>query len=136
MPFKIFEKGKYLPKETRCTFRREIPVDQLRPITPYPTGRSFGGSFPGTSCQATIMLSLWDEKGFRAEALIKLLLTYATPIQPSEIVNDWREPTISVPCQYHQRTSGSSIVLVLVLVFVIELGPWLWVKSVDPPWGC
>ena len=32
-------------------------------ITPYPTGRLFwGGADPGTSCQATIILSLWDEK--------------------------------------------------------------------------
>jgi hypothetical protein len=30
---------------------------------------------PGTSCLATIMLSLWDEDIRRAEALIKLALT-------------------------------------------------------------
>ena len=31
-------------------------------IIPCPTGRLFwGGALPGTSCQATIMLSLWDE---------------------------------------------------------------------------
>jgi hypothetical protein len=31
-------------------------------IIPYPTGRPFwGGGAPGTSCQATIMLSLRDE---------------------------------------------------------------------------
>ncbi len=36
---------------------------------------SFGGRFPGTSCQATIGLSLQDEKYIlRAEALIKLAL--------------------------------------------------------------
>jgi hypothetical protein len=34
--------------------------DSLRPIIPYPTGRFFRGTFPGTSCQATIVLSLRD----------------------------------------------------------------------------
>ena len=51
-----------VPKGTRRTFRREIIVGQLRPIIPHPTGRCFGGTlFPGTSCQATIMLSLRDK---------------------------------------------------------------------------
>jgi hypothetical protein len=40
---------------------------------PYGTVLSVG-AFPGTSCQATIMLSLWDEIIIRAEALIKLAL--------------------------------------------------------------
>ena len=36
--------------------------DQLRPIIPYPTGRFFfEGRFPGTSCLATISLSLRDK---------------------------------------------------------------------------
>ena len=35
--------------------------DYLRPIRPYPTGRFFrGDAFPGTSCQATIGMSLRD----------------------------------------------------------------------------
>ena len=41
---------------------------------------SFGGRFPGTSCQATISLSLRDEKYIlRAEALIKLALMGLKP---------------------------------------------------------
>jgi len=31
-------------------------------IIPYPTGRILTGLFPGTSCQATIILSLRDRK--------------------------------------------------------------------------
>ncbi len=54
-------------------FGEEDLRDSPRPIIPYPTGRSFGGRYPGTSCQATIVLSLRDEKYIlRAEALIKL----------------------------------------------------------------
>jgi hypothetical protein len=34
---------------------------------------------PGTSCLATILLSLWDEGILRAEALIKLALMGAQP---------------------------------------------------------
>jgi hypothetical protein len=36
-------------------------------------------AFPGTSCQATIMLSLWDENILGAEALIKLALMGLKP---------------------------------------------------------
>ena len=36
--------------------------DHLRPIIPYPTGRFLSGdAVPGTSCLATIMLSLRDK---------------------------------------------------------------------------
>ena len=35
--------------------------DQLRQIIPYPTGRFFRRRFPGTSCLATISLSLRDK---------------------------------------------------------------------------
>ena len=49
-----------LPKETPRTSRREIPVDQLRPIIPCPTVLS-RDAFPGTSCLATISLSLLDK---------------------------------------------------------------------------
>jgi hypothetical protein len=51
-----------LPKKARRTFRREIPLGLgLRPIIPCPAGRSYwGGAVPGTSCQATIGLSLRD----------------------------------------------------------------------------
>jgi hypothetical protein len=42
-------------------------VRTLTRIIPYPTGRLFGlAPVPGTSCLATIMLSLWDKtrRGF------------------------------------------------------------------------
>ncbi|MEA3205924.1 MAG: hypothetical protein QOG92_1607 [Verrucomicrobiota bacterium] len=39
---------------------------------PYGPGL-WGGAVPGTSCQATIILSLWEDR-FRSEALIKLAL--------------------------------------------------------------
>jgi hypothetical protein len=46
---------------TRHTFRREIPLGLAAPdhTVPYGTVPSMD-DFPGTSCQATIMLSLWD----------------------------------------------------------------------------
>ena len=38
-----------------------LTVMKVRPIIPYPTGRSFPGhAFPGTACQATIGVSLRD----------------------------------------------------------------------------
>jgi hypothetical protein len=54
--------------------------DSLRPIIPYPTGRFFRAidalslahgrdAFPGTSCQATIVLSLPDKNHSPIEAL-------------------------------------------------------------------
>jgi hypothetical protein len=52
---------------TGCTYRIElwpymggIAKDYLRPIIPYPTGRFFLRTSPGTSCQATIGVSLRD----------------------------------------------------------------------------
>src|ERR1700738_1852242 len=44
-------------------------------IIPHPSGRLFwGGAGPGTSCQATIMLSPLGRNTFRAEGLIELAL--------------------------------------------------------------
>ncbi len=61
-------------------FRRGDLRHQLQSIIPYPTGRFFGGRFPGTSCQATIVLSLRDEKYIlRVEALVKLALMGLQP---------------------------------------------------------
>jgi hypothetical protein len=60
-------------KKRDAYFDDQYLWDQLCPIIPYPTGRFFGGTLPGTSRQATIMLSLWDEKiprrGFDAYGL-------------------------------------------------------------------
>jgi hypothetical protein len=42
-------------------------------------GRGYFPHNPGTSCLATIVLSLWDEDVLRAEALIKLKLVGVNP---------------------------------------------------------
>ncbi len=64
---------------------------RIRCVRSYRTLRdgSFGGRFPGTSCQATISLSLRDEKYIlHAEALIKLALMSAYPgVLSSELIN-------------------------------------------------
>ena len=51
-----------LPKETRRTFRREIPVGSAAPDHTVPSGTVLSrDAFPGTSCLATISLSLRDK---------------------------------------------------------------------------
>jgi hypothetical protein len=51
-------------------------------------------AFPLTSCQATIMLSLWDEIHLRAEALIKKALMGLKP---------WAEPPVPFGTKNHPK---------------------------------
>jgi hypothetical protein len=56
-----------------CNHR--IKVRTPARIRPYPTGRLFwGGTFPGTSCQATIILSLRNKSHSPMGSFIKLAL--------------------------------------------------------------
>ena len=63
-PIRRLEGGKFecgIAKQNR-NYPQNAWWDQLRQIVPYPTGRFFlRDAFPGTSCQATISLSLRDK---------------------------------------------------------------------------
>jgi hypothetical protein len=55
-------------KRPGARFDEKYLWDSLRPVIPYPTGRSFRGTCPGTSCLATIVLSLRDKSHSSMEA--------------------------------------------------------------------
>ena len=93
----------------RCVLRDAIfDEEDLRGLAapnhtvPYGTG-SFGGRFPGASCQATIVLSLRDEKYILcAEALSKLALMGLNPglssIVPSGHITNSPATELVVTC--------------------------------------
>ena len=78
----------------------------MRPIIPYPTGRLlWGAAFPGTSCQATIVLSLRDT------------LADISPPHPANLLRmspEGRSKSLSVP-----------------EIFVVETDfMWLWKRRI------